>query len=299
MAEKKGQVVDIQKRSKMSRARQQMIAIVLVTAVALGVALVLIMYLIRMIKFNVAAIAAKDEAIVSYEVAIKNVGVCRDTDKDGKYSQEELDKCDPNKFTAEDMPNSLRYSVMVDMANNVDLETVGRDSLDECFDTKTKKKKDFYALYQEAESDSDRIKYFGMMKMCSALRTIPDALPATENTEALMSSLNQIFIESGWEPEALSPSTSVVDDENDPLPNIDKIPVNLAVEGGGDTTMRVLTNIEKSIRTFEVTNASISWDTNGINLRATANAYYTTTAELGEHTETLTMKDVEKKGRKR
>ena len=44
------------------------------------------------------------------------------------------------------------------------------------------------------------------MKTCSALRVIPDALPAYRNEEALLSSLNKILLDSNIIPDNLAPS---------------------------------------------------------------------------------------------
>lgn len=241
-------------------------------------------YFIKTIGFNAKVITAKDEAITSYEKSIKNIGVCVDVNNDGRYNDDELRNCDPNTIAAEELPGTLRYNVLVQMANNTDLESVGRDSQEKCYDTNGKKK-DFTKLYNKAETDEDRTYYLYMTRMCSALRVIPDALPAQQNTEALMASLNQIFLISDWVPESLSPSDTV---PSNSIPGIGVIPLSLMVEADNQTTLKVLDNIEKSIRTFEIGSATISWSgAERLELRASANSYYTESVSIQEQTETV------------
>ena len=282
MAEEK--VIAIGKKIKISKTQQQMLLAVLGASLTVGVCAVLAIYFVKTIGFNTKVITAKDEAIASYEKTIKNVGICIDRNGDGRYNNDELNECDPNAINAEDLPNTLRYNVMVNMANNVDLEEVGRESLDECYGI-DKKKINFTKLYNEAETEDQRLYYLYMTRMCSALRVIPDALPSQRNTEALMASLNQIFIVSDWQPESLAPSDMV---PNVNIEGLEVIPLSLMVEADSEKTLNVLDNIEKSIRTFEVSSATISWSgENRLELRASANAYYTNSLAVQETTKTV------------
>ena len=277
-------VIAIGKRIKITKTQQHILLSVLAASLVVGVCMVLSVYFIKTIAFNAKVITAKDEAIVTYEKSIKNIGICQDVNGDGRYNNEELNNCDPNEIAAEDLPDTLRYNVLVQMANNTDLESVGRESQEECYDT-SKKKIDFTKLYNKAETDDQRTYYLYMTRMCSALRVIPDALPAQQNTEALMASLNQIFLISDWVPESLSPSDTV---PNVSIPGLEVIPLSLMVETNSEKTLEVLDNIEKSIRTFEIGSATISWSgADRLELRAAANSYYTNSLSVQEQTETV------------
>ena len=285
----------VSKRIKISKTQQEMLLIALVTAVILGICGVLIVFFAKYIKFNNKVIDAKNGAISNYERTIKNVGVCRDTNRDGKFSDEELRKCNPDELDSANMPGTLRYNVMVDMAKNVDLESVARDSQDGCYD-ENGEKIDFQKLIDGETNETKQAEYLARLKMCSALRVVPDALPAQANEEALMSSLNQIFIISNWEPEALSPSGNAVSSSE----GLSTIPVSLSVEASTATTMNVLNNIEKSIRTFDLQTATVSWSgQNYLSLHSQGVAYYTENADLVERSETVYASDhAKKKGNK-
>ena len=148
--------------------------------------------------------------------------------------------------------------------------------------------------------------FFNLFKACSALRIIPDALPAQANTEALMASLNEIFNVSNWTPESLAPSDDAVDSEDGDSTYVDAgigiIPVSFSVETDNKTTMDVLYNLERSIRIFDIKTATVEWaGTNHLELNATAWAYYTNTSSLKEATvtvaadksQTKTLEDIE------
>ncbi len=279
------------KRLKISKTQQQTLLITIITAVILGVCIVLGIYFVKYIKFNGKIIKAKDEAIADYETTIKNVGLCKDTNNDGKFSEDELKKCNPDALDSSVLPGTLRYNVMVNMANNPDLESVARDSLSDCYDA-SGEKIDWQQKFDDTDNDEEQAKYLSMLKMCSALRVIPDALPAQANEEALMASLNQIFIISGWEPEALSPSGDVTSNNE----GISTIPISLSVQADTSTTMRVLDNIEKSIRTFELQTATISWSGDRfLTLESQGNAYYTEDSGVVEANQTVYATDAAKK----
>lgn len=279
------------KRLKISKTQQQTLLITIITAVILGVCIVLGIYFVKYIKFNGKIIKAKDEAIADYETTIKNVGLCKDTNNDGKFSEDELKKCNPDALDSSVLPGTLRYNVMVNMANNPDLESVARDSLSDCYDANGEKI-DWQQKFDDTDNDEEQAKYLSMLKMCSALRVIPDALPAQANEEALMASLNQIFIISGWEPEALSPSGDVTSNNE----GISTIPISLSVQADTSTTMRVLDNIEKSIRTFELQTATISWSGDRfLTLESQGNAYYTEDSGVVEANQTVYATDAAKK----
>lgn len=281
----------ISKRLKISKTQKETLLIALVTATVLGICGVLMVFFGKYINFNKKVIAAKDEAIVDYETTIKNVGLCRDMNRDGKFTDDELDKCNPDSLDSAGMPGTLRYNVMVNMANNKDLESVARESLSDCFDADGQKI-DWQQKFDETENDEEQAKYLSMLKMCSALRVIPDALPAQANEEALMASLNNIFIISSWEPESLSPSGNVTAGTE----GLSTIPISLSVEANANTTMTVLDNIERSIRTFDLQTATISWSgENYLTLESQGVAYYTEDSDIVESNKTVYATDSAKK----
>ena len=282
----------VEKRSKISKTQQQTLLIALIAAVVVGVCGTLAVFFGKYIGFNKKVIVAKDSAISDYETTIKNVGLCTDSNRDGKFSLDEIEKCDPDDLNSLDLTGTLRNNVLVNMAKNTDLESVARSNQKDCYNTEGKMI-DWQERFDEAEDDEERAKDFAMLKMCSALRVVPDALPSQENEEALMSSLNQVFILSNWEPESISPSGNSAEGEDG---GVSTIPISLVVETTSDKTMTVLANIEKSIRTFNFKTANISWSANNfLTIKAEGAAYYTEGAEVIEGVETVYASDAAKK----
>ncbi len=257
------------KRAKISRAQQFTMLEVLGASLVLGACVVISMFLIKYINFNTKVIAAKDEAIANYDASIRNVGICVDTNHNGKLDKEELERCNPTTTSLDSVSGSLRYNVLKNMAQNTDLESVARQRNESCYENG--ERIDFNKLYEESNDDKQKQQYLQMSKICSALRVIPDALPAQQNTEALMASLNQIFILTGWEPERLAPR-----DDGGPTDTegLGAIPVSLSVEGSDQVVLSTLDNIEHSIREFDIKTATIEWTSRGLSLDATADAFY-------------------------
>ena len=183
------------------------------------------------------------------------------------------------------------------MTKNNNLESVARDNqLESCYD-KDGAKRDFRKLYEEAESEEERSANLKMIKLCSSLRVIPDALPATQNREALLSSVNHIFNMSGVTPKALAPNRS---SEASPINGIEVIPVSVSYEGDVFQTTKLLQNFEKSIRAFSFRNATITYKsadksgyslmakpTDKLQLSAQAQAFYTNEIRASETTNTI------------
>lgn len=277
------------KRVRMNKIRQQITLIVLAASVCFGICMVLSIYFIKYMSFNSKVIASRDTSINNYYQTIKNVGICEDTDKDGKYNDKELAKCDPNKADVSKMANTLRYNALVTMANNTNLESIARDGQKSCFD-ENKNHIDYSKLYLNSKNDNEKAYNLKMIKMCSALRVIPDALPAQKNDEALLASINQIFLLSGFEPEQLSPGNSY---KNSGIPGVSTIPVSISVKKDEKDTMKVLSNLEKSIRSFNIESAQIKWSSNlstessKLELTAQGAAYYTKGAAVREKDATV------------
>lgn len=280
--------LQIGKRLKISEAQKNMFGAVVGASVALGASLVLGVYFLKMIRFNAKVISEKDDAIEGYSDAIETIGVCKKP-RFGTYSNNELNSCAPNEIAVSDVPNSLRSKVMVDMAQNENLESVGRTGIAVCTDTDTGEKLSYETLlrrFENATTEEDKEKNFKIFAMCSALRTVPDALPAAKNELALMASLDKIFKLSNWEPEVLSPG----DPEESTLTGLNAIGVNITAETDVPTVIRILQNMEKSIREINVDNASIEWSGGQLQFNAKATAYYTKVAGLHEGIETVTGK---------
>ena len=236
----------VEKRAKISKAQKQILFTIGGTAVFVGICIVLISYCMQLIGFNSRVIEAKDTAISNYSSTIKNVGVCKVSGSE-VISDDELKKCTPNTYLSDSLSGTLRYNVMVKTAENEDLESVARPLQDACYADGNKTKLiDFKALYDKAEEeavkdpskdvDTLKAKYLDMMKSCSALRAIPDALPAQKNTEALLASLDRLFDLADWQPTGLSPNSS---SSRSPYKGVSALPVSLSVEANSAETLRV------------------------------------------------------------
>ncbi len=266
------------KRLKIKNTKQSMLLIVLIAALSIGICVVLGIRWIKFISFYSGVIEKKDAAIVDYEKTIANIGLCPKSSS-GHYSIDDLKKCNPNSYSAP--AGTLRYEITNVLANNEDLESVARENdVAFCYDDDGDRI-DYQTLLDSVSQDEAMYAhYLGMLKICSSLRVIPDALPASKNVEALLASLNQIFVISDWDPESLSPSGNGTTTAGQ---NIGSIPVSLSVESTTQATMNVLRNIEKSIRVFDISTASIEWaGSDKITLQAQANAYYATEAGIAE-----------------
>ena len=259
----------VAKRTKINKAKQSMLIITLIGALTIGVCIVLIIHFFKYIQFYGRVIGKKDDAITAYEKTVANIGLCAKP-KDGHYSEAEINSCNPNTYTPSS--GTLRSNVTDVMAYNTDLESVARDAgADVCYDDNDNKI-NYQELLNTVSNEEERARYLSLLKVCSSLRVIPDALPGGKNVEALLASLNQIFVISNWDPENLAPSEGV---STVNIKGVEAIPVTLSVESDPVTTMTVLSNIENSIRTFDITTAIIEWaGDDGLVLQAQANAYY-------------------------
>ena len=284
--------VAISKRLKISEARQYMILSVLGASIFLGAAISLMSHFIQQISFNAKVIIAEDQSIVSYSNIIKSTGVCQ-SPKGNVYSDEELTKCDPDSIEVSQIPNTLRANILENLAANEALNSVQKEDDSSCLNLSTGKNytyKELNKLYSDARGASELQDAAALIKSCSALRIIPDALPSFGNEEALLTSLNKLFAISGWEPESLSPSESV--EASDLAENLNKISVNLSIESNSGTTLKVLNNIERSIREFDIERATIEWSgDNNLTLQAQASAYYMDESSITESTKTIKPED--------
>ncbi|MDO4611890.1 MAG: hypothetical protein Q4B29_00275 [Candidatus Saccharibacteria bacterium] len=280
--------VAIMKRAKISQAQQLMLLSVLGASLVLGAAISLVVYFLGLISFNANVIAEEEKAIVSYSNAIEEIGIC--TSPSGEiYTDEELNKCDPNSIETSLVPGTLRANILENMAANEALASVPNENSSECMNPFTNKNytyEELQGFYSSAETSEELNAASKLIQSCSALRVIPDALPAFKNEEALLASLNKIFLISGWEPDSLSPTgTSTLASFGT---NLNSLSLRLAVEANTATTMRVIDNIEHSIRDFSIERATIEWGGNNtLILQAQATAFYMTPSTLQETTKNM------------
>ena len=280
--------LSIGKRAKISQAQQYVLLAVLGTAILLGATVALVKYFIDQISFNASVISKEDESIKAYTNFIKGVGICQKPSGD-VYNDDDLAKCNPNSIDAASIPDTLRYNILEVMAANPSLNSVTRDAGSACINPDTGKNytySEMNKLYDNAANSEQRIAASAIIQSCSALRVIPDALPDQKNEEALLSSLNKIFNISDWEPESLAPSDST--GVSNFGSNLKTIAVRLSINASTATTVKVLDNIERSIREFSITRATISWAKNDtLDLQAQANAFYMSPSTVTETIKTI------------
>ena len=279
--------IAISKRLKISQAQEYMLLAVLGASMILGVALALSLHFFKLIGFNAEAIGAENEAINAYSSAIESIGIC--TKPKGKvYTEDELKKCNPDSIEVSQIPGTLRENILNNLAANVALNAVPKEDESGCKNPETDKNytyEELEKLYAEAEGE-ELAEASDLIKTCSALRVIPDALPAFKNEEALLASLNKIFLVSGWEPESLSPSGTIAEQT---IEGLQPIVLNLSIDRTSTQTIAtILSNIERSIREFDVNWATIEWGAGDtLELKAQATAYYVEPSELVEITKTI------------
>jgi len=303
MADEKKGGVAVGKRVRMTKMQQHIILAVLIASVITGASIVFSIYFVKYINFNERVMAEKSEAISNYNQTIKNVGICgspssKNADGTVVYTDQDLAKCQPELLNVETLSGTLRYNVMVGMANNVNLESVAREITSGGCYGEGGKRIDFVAEYSNARTTEDRANVLEKMKVCSSLRVVPDALPAKENVEALLASLNQLFLlYKNKEPISLSPAGGAISTS---ISGVYALPVNLRIEETAETTTGILDNVERSIRTFDVSSATLTWagqNDEGVEttleLSASAQAYFTTEMTVAE--EEVTVRATDKK----
>lgn len=282
--------VAISKRIKISEAQKYMLLSVFGASIILGVAISLTTHFINKISFNADVIAEEERVIVSYSEIIQNTGACKKPS--GKiYSDAELEKCSPDSVEVSEVEGTLRANILGELAANEALNSVPKSDDSSCINSETNKNytyKELSKIYSEANGSEELNAASQLIKSCSALRVIPDALPAYRNEEALLASLNKLFKVSNWEPESLSPSDDVIEDIK-PVEGVNPLSVNVSVDADSGTATNVLHNIERSIREFNIERATIEWGGNStLKIQAQATAYYIDRAAIVESTKTMT-----------
>lgn len=284
--------IAIVKRAKISQAQQYMLLAVLGASLLLGMAVALVINFVNQISFNAGVIAAEDQSIVAYSDTIKNIGICRKP-AGAVYSDDELKKCNPDSIDVSQIPGTLRSNILTGLAASEALNSVPKESTSSCINPATGKNytyEEIEANYSAAETTEELMAASQLIQKCSALRVIPDTLPAYKNEEALLASLNKIFLISGWEPNSISPTG------NSSIANfgtgLNSISVRLAVEADVAKTKTVLDNIERSLREFNVERATIEWASNNtLILQAQATSYYVTPSVISETNKNLKSGD--------
>lgn len=288
MADKKD--IAISKTLKISRAQQYMILSVLGATLFLGSAIFLTSNFIRQISFNTKVIMEEEKSMVDYTNVIKDTGVC--TAPSGSvYSDDELKKCEPDSIEVEQVKGSLRYKILRELAANRALNSVPKEDDSNCKNSEGQNLtyEELTEAYNKARGSEELKAASQKIRSCSALRVIPDALPAYKNEEALLASLNKLFKVSNWEPETIQPTGMSSTSSLENAVNLNTISVSLMLETDSATTMNVLHNIEKSIREFNIYKATIEWSGDmSLQLMANATAYYMDESTITESNKTIT-----------
>lgn len=286
--------IAISKRAKISQAQQYVLLAVLGASLFLGATIALIMFFSHQISFNTEVIIEQDKAIAAYSDAISGIGICKKPSGD-VYNNDELKKCIPEAIEVSSIPGTLRANILENMAANKALNSVQKENNDGCINPATNKSytySEMADLYDSAITSEQLAAASKLIQTCSALRVIPDALPAFKNEEALLASLNKIFIISNWQPESLSPAGNA--GSSNIGSGLMTFSVRLGVSADAATTIKFLDNVERSIREFNISRASISIDNNGnLDLQAQATAYYMSPTTITETTKTIKSGDNE------
>ena len=276
------------KRAKISQAQKYMLLAVFGATAVLGASAAIVIHSVNQISYNANVIAEEEKAIVTYSDAIKTIGVCPKP-SGTIYSDEELNRCNPDNVSASRVPNTLRSNILTNMAANTSLNSVAKSLTGACVNPKTGKTYTYDELeenYNDAVTATEIATASDLIESCSALRVIPDALPAFKNEEALLASINKIFLDSGWYPESLSPTGDVT--VADFGTNLNLMSLRLSVEAGTGTTRNVLSNIERSIRELNINRATIEWaSSTTLVIQAQASAYYMDESTLDETNKTI------------
>lgn len=275
--------VAVEKRAKISTAQQYMLLSVMGASLILGAAISLTLHFVNKIAFNAEVIAAEEQSIVAYSDLIKDAGICKSPN--GKiYSDQEIKTCDPSTVETSQVPGTLRQIVLEDVASNEALNSVPKEDNGTCRNEEGKKYtyKELQEKLNNANNSVDLTKASQLIKTCSALRIIPDALPIGKNDEAFLSSVDMISRLSHWEPEGLAPTSSATPNASNP--NLMETSMGLEIKGNA---MSVVRNLERSIRNFDITSTRFLWASGGLELQISTKSYYMNPSTFSESTKTI------------
>ncbi len=265
--------VAVEKRAKISTAQQYMILSVMAASAVLGISISLVIHFTKVISFNSNVIAEQERSVVSYSNLIRDTGICK-SPKGSIYSDQEINTCNTDAIELSEIRGTLRQKVLEDLASNEALNSVEKEDSNTCKDESGKALtyKDIEEKYNKANNSIDLAKASELIKTCSALRVIPDALPIGKNDEALLSSLDKISRLSNWQPDSLAPGNSSL--SNNGLPGLNQTDLSLRFTGGVSSIMTSLHDIERSIREFDTTSFSIEWRNNELETNLSLHSYY-------------------------
>ena len=284
--------VAVGKRAKISQAQQYVLLAVLGASLFLGATIALVLHFYRQISFNFKVIEAQNKSIAAYSDTIAGIGICKKP-KGSVYNNNELKTCNPETIEVSSIPGTLRANILENLAANAALNSVPNENIESCINSATGKYytyKEMSALYDDATTSEQRAAASKLIQNCSALRIIPDAIPAFKNEEALLASLNKIFIISDKTPEALSPTGS--SGVSSLSPTLQTLSVRLSADADTATTKKFLDNIERSIREFNINRATISiGGDDSLTLQAQATAFYMSPTKIVESDLTIKSGD--------
>lgn len=245
--------IALAKRAKIDSAQRNMFIAVALASVVLGVTMVGTVYLIRTIIFNAQVTAAKDEVIAEYKKAQKSL-----TELTSKVSA---------------------------LAKNERLEVVARARSQACENS---------TLALEAEtSTSYAVEDIELARTCSALRVIPDALPALYNEDSSRASMVELLKRSnngeGVASEQVTGEKTKIKIKD--LTNLGGVSTTIRLNDEASKVNNALTTIEDSIRNYDIKNATISWSDNNIELRAVFTGYYSSSASVETKTKIICADD--------
>ena len=187
---------------------------------------------------------------------------------------------------------TISDTVNNDLSTNENLEVVARTRSSDCLKN---------GLTDEEKSSIEEIE---LLRTCSALRLIPDALPAQLNEEATLASLNQLLL---WSTNGLQIDVISGTDVSDTVLEVDEdgevsesnmkaIGATISINDTTSKIYRALDEIERSIRNYDVASATISWSKASVDeetgetkpetieLQATYRSYYSPAVSIEKKT---------------
>lgn len=161
-------------------------------------------------------------------------------------------------------------STVEDLVKNENLEAVARTRAKDCKDNSAK----------EISNDDFTLDSIEVAKTCSALRVMPDSLPAELNGEAAMSSIMKIVLASnggtGVNAERVVLENGDAEEMSSDLSDkIHNISVSIDIKDSLSRISGALSTLENSIRNFDINEATISFnDTGEVEFESKYNTYF-------------------------
>lgn len=233
--------IALAKRAKIDSAQRNMFIAVALASVILGVTLVGTIYLVRTIIFNIQVTAVKDEVISEYKKAQKSL-----TELTSRVSE---------------------------LAQNERLEVVARARSQACENSTVE-------LGLET-STSYAVEDIELARTCSALRVIPDALPALYNEDSSRASMVELLKRSNDGSGVITESVAGEKGKSvSGMTNVGGVTTSIRLNDDASKVNGALMTIEDSIRNYDIKSATISWSGSRIELRAVFTSYYSSSASI-------------------